>query len=86
MISHVKTVMLSIVLILSNATTNAVIKPGLQVLQQYSLQDKRRIYSEILTGLIGEWKETSYKLQILRMKVGFAWELVFTDYGFQKQA
>ena len=29
-------------------------------------------------------EEAMYKLQVLWMRVGYAWELVFTDYGFTK--
>ena len=39
----------------------------------------------MLTGITDQLEETSYRLQVLRMHVGNAWELVFTDYGFTKQ-
>ena len=41
----------------------------------------------VLTGITGTLEEAAYKLQVLRMRVGNAWELVFTDtdYGFTKQ-
>ena len=30
-------------------------------------------------------RKTAYRLQVLWMRVGYAWELVFTDHGFTKQ-
>ena len=39
----------------------------------------------VLTGITDSLEETSYQLQMLRMCVGAAWELVFTDYGYTKQ-
>ena len=39
----------------------------------------------ILSGLTDQIEEAAYKLQILRIRIGHAWELVFTDYGFIKQ-
>ena len=39
----------------------------------------------VLTGITDTLEEAAYKLQVLRMRVGSAWELVFTDYGFTKQ-
>ena len=38
-----------------------------------------------LTGITDQLEEASFQLQVLRMRVGNAWELVFTDYGFTKQ-
>ena len=29
-------------------------------------------------------EESAYKLQVIRMRLGHAWEWVFTDYGFRK--
>ena len=39
----------------------------------------------VLTGITDTLEEAAYKLQVLRMHVGTAWKLVFTDYGFTKQ-
>ena len=39
----------------------------------------------VLNGLTDQIEEAAYKLQILRIRIGHAWELVFTDYGFIKQ-
>ena len=33
-------------------------------------------------GITHQLEEATYKLQILRMRVGHAWELIFTDYWF----
>ena len=38
----------------------------------------------VLSGLTDQIEEAAYKLQILRIRIGQAWELVFTDYGFVK--
>ena len=45
----------------------------------------RQIKDVILSGIVDKFEENAYKLQILRMRVGQAWEWVFTDYGFIKQ-
>ena len=45
----------------------------------------KQINDIILTGITDSLEENSYRLQVLRMRVGTAWELVFTDYGFTKQ-
>ena len=36
----------------------------------------------MLTGITDSLKETSYRLQVLRMRVGNVWALVFTGYRF----
>ena len=45
----------------------------------------KQINDIVLTGIRDTLEEAAYKLQVLRMRVGTAWELVFTDYGFTKQ-
>ena len=45
----------------------------------------RQIKDVILSGIVDKLEENAYKLQILRMRVGQAWEWVFTDYDFIKQ-
>ena len=49
------------------------------------LNSHKQINDIILTGITDSLEENSYRLQVLRMRVGTAWELVFTDYGFTKQ-
>ena len=49
------------------------------------LNSHKQINDIILTGITDSLEENSYQLQVLRMHVGTAWELVFTDYGFTKQ-
>ena len=49
------------------------------------LNSHKQINDIILTGITDSLEETSYRLQVLWMRVGNAWELVFTDYGFTKQ-
>ena len=49
------------------------------------LNSHKQINDIILTGITDSLEETSYRLQVLWMCVGTAWELVFTDYGFTKQ-
>ena len=49
------------------------------------MNSHKQINDIILTGITDSLEETSYRLQVLRMRVGTAWELVFTDYGFTKQ-
>ena len=39
----------------------------------------------VLSGITDTLEEATYKLQVLRMRFGHAWEWVFTDYGFTKQ-
>ena len=38
----------------------------------------------ILSGVADRWENQAYKLQILRQRVGYAWELALTDFGFQR--
>ena len=38
----------------------------------------------ILTGIADRWENQAYRLQILRQRIGYAWELVLTDFGFQR--
>ena len=38
----------------------------------------------ILSGVADRWESQAYKLQILRQRIGHAWELVMTDFGFQR--
>ena len=49
------------------------------------LNSHKQINDIILTGITDSLEETSYQLQVLRMHIGTAWELVFTDYGSTKQ-
>ena len=49
------------------------------------LNSHKKTSDVVLTGITGTLEEAAYKLQVLRMRVGNAWELVFTDYGFTKQ-
>ena len=39
----------------------------------------------MISGITDQLEEAAYRLQVLRMRLGLAWELVFTDYGFTKQ-
>ena len=55
------------------------------VLVKEPLNSHNQINNIILTGITDQLEESAYRLQILRMHVGYAWELVFTDYGFTKQ-
>lgn len=62
--------------------------PGLQkandlIKQPISLH--RRTKDVVLTGITNRLEEAAYKLQVLRMRLGIAWEMVFTDYGFTRQ-
>ena len=45
----------------------------------------KQINDIILTGITDSLEENSYRLQVLRMRAGTAWELVFTDNVFTKQ-
>ena len=47
------------------------------------LNSHKQTSDVVLTGITGTLEEAAYKLQVLRMRVGNAWELVFTDYGLQ---
>lgn len=38
----------------------------------------------ILSGVADRWENQAYKLQVLRQRIGYAWELVMTDFGFQR--
>ena len=61
---------------------------GLQragVLIKEPLNSRKQINDIVLTGITDTLEEAAYKLQVLQMHVGSAWELVFPDYGFTKQ-
>ena len=45
----------------------------------------RQTNDVLLSGLVYPLEDSAYKLQVLRMRIGLAWELVFTDYGFVRQ-
>ena len=65
------------------------INPGLQGAGQLileGLKSHKPTRDKVLQGLVGKWEEAAYRLQVLRMRIGYAWELVFTDYGFKKQS
>ena len=49
------------------------------------LNSHKQTNDVVLTGITDTLEEAAYRLQVLRMRVGNAWELVFTDYGFTKQ-
>ena len=49
------------------------------------LNSHKQINDIILTGITDQLEKAAYRLQVLWMHVGYAWELVFTDYGFTKQ-
>ena len=75
-----------------SGATGLVAKPhrasGLQragALIKEPLNSHKQINDIILTGITDSLEETSYRLQVLRMHVGNACELVFTGYGFTKQ-
>ncbi len=38
----------------------------------------------ILSGISTPWEENAYKLQVIRVRLGIAWELATTDFGFQQ--
>jgi len=38
----------------------------------------------VLSGVTNRLEAAAYKLQVLRMRLGHAWEWVFTDFGFTK--
>ena len=61
---------------------------GLQkagALTKEPLNSHKQINDIVLTGITDTLEEAAYKLQVLRLRVGSAWELVFTDYGFTKR-
>ena len=65
------------------------INPGLQGAGQLileGLKSHKPTQDKVLQGLVGKWEEAAYRLQVLRMRIGYAWELMFTDYGFEKQS
>ena len=45
----------------------------------------RQTNDVLLSGLVYPLEDSAYKLQVLHMRIGLAWELVFTDYSFVKQ-
>ena len=57
---------------------------GLSLIKE-PLNSHKQINDIILTGITDSLEETSYRLQVLQMRVGNAWELVFTDNEFTKQ-
>ena len=52
---------------------------------QQPISNHRQTHDVVLSGVTDKLEGAAYKLQILRMRLGQAWELVFTDYGFSKQ-
>ena len=49
------------------------------------LNSYKQINDIVLTGITDQLEEAAYRLQVLWMHLGYAWELVFTDYRFTKQ-
>ena len=61
--------------------------PGLDAavrLIQAPVSNDGHVKDVILTGIVNQWESHAYKLQILRQRIGFAWELVLTDFGFER--
>ena len=78
--------MLFLILLLSIACAHGA-TPGLDAalrLIQEPVPHDGHVRDVILTGIVNEWEEHAYKLQILRQRIGYAWELVFTDFGFER--
>ena len=55
------------------------------VLNKEPLSSHRQTNDVVLPGITDKLEAATYKLQVLHMRVGHAWELIFTDYGFTKQ-
>ncbi len=49
------------------------------------INSHRQTSDIVLNSITDQLHEAAYKLQVLRMRLGHAWEWVFTDYGFTKQ-
>ena len=62
---------------------SALQRAGVLIKKPISLN--RRTNDVLLSGLVSPLEDSAYKLQVLRMRIGLAWELVFTDYGFVRQ-
>ena len=58
---------------------------GAKELIKQPIGSHKQIKDVILSGIVDKLEENAYKLQILHMRVGQAWEWVFTDYGFINQ-
>ena len=83
----VLTLNLLILSIFFNASLGESGAAGLQragALIKEPLNSHKQINDIILTGITDQLEEASYRLQVLWMRVGNEWELVFTDYGFTK--
>ena len=66
------------------ASTGTGLRRARELIQQ-PISMHRRTHDIVLSGVTDRLEGAAYKLQILRMRVGLAWEWVFTDYGFTKQ-
>ena len=62
---------------------SALQRAGVLIKKPISLN--RQTNDVLLSGLVYPLEDSAYKLQVLRMRIGLAWELVFTDYGFVRQ-
>ena len=63
--------------------------PGLDAavrLIQEPVPNDGHVKDVILTGIVDTWEMNAYKLQILRQRMGYAWELVLTDFGFERHS
>ena len=72
---------------LQGATTQQQRYPGLESavrLIKGPVPNNGHVKGVILTGIVNEWEANAYKLQILRQRIGYAWELVITDFGYER--
>ena len=80
--------MIGKVLILSLFINTSLCEIGLQkacTIIKAPIKAHKQTNDIVLIGITEPLQEAAYKLQVLRMRLGHAWEWVFTDYGFTRQ-
>ena len=48
------------------------------------IKDTTPTNDRVLKDIVRAWEDNAYKLQVIRVRLGRAWELVGEDYGFQR--
>ena len=56
-----------------------------EALIKQPIKSNKQSNDVVLSGITDMLEEAAYKLQVLHMRIGHMWELVFTDCGFTKK-
>ena len=54
------------------------------MLLRHAIPETPRVNDIILEGIITPWADYAYKTQLMRTRLGLAWEMSATDYGFER--